>query len=495
MKRWIMFVVFSLFIGQLVTPVQADSTAINKRLGRGINMGNMLESPKEGDWGSTLDENYFTIIAKRGFTSVRIPIRWSGEGRLGSTPPYTINPQFFERVDRAINAALKAHLAVVINFHHFDGLFSDPEREHDRFLAAWKQVSSHYRSYPETLVFEILNEPHDKLTPDKWNVLLREVLVIIRQTNPKRTVLIGTAEWGGPGGLATLDFPKNDKHLILTVHYYNPFHFTHQGAGWAGKESQSWLGTTWNGTYAEKLSVLNELQPVKDFSDATGIPVYIGEFGAYSKGDIASRARWTAYCARLFESLGFSWAYWEFCAGFGAYDPQNKVWREELANALISSDTSILTSSDQPAHKDTRSDFLRNGMFAEGMNYWKFGAWQGQATGSIEQGVFSVKITNPSTASWHIQLLQGDLTYYDGNRYVVTFEAWSDQVRTIVVGAENGKNFNSFGNMSVQLSPTPKIYSFRFVKIGDDQQGRISFSFGAQSATVHLRNIRVYPEP
>ena len=484
-----------ILLHQLVTTVQADSAAINKRLGRGINMGDMLEAPAEGEWAPALDENYFTLISARGFTSVRIPIRWSGRERLGVKPPYTIAPQFFERVDRAVNSALKARLAVVINFHHFDELIADPEQQHDRFLVAWKQVSTHFRTCPDTLVFEILNEPNGKLTPDKWNVLLREALAIIRQTNPNRTVLIGTAEWGGVGGFTSLKFPENDKNLILTVHYYNPFHFTHQGAGWAGKESQSWLGTTWNGTYAEKLSVQNELQAVKEFSDVTGIPVHVGEFGAYSKGDLASRVRWTSYCARLFEKLGFSWAYWEFCAGFGAYDPLKKAWREELANALISSDTSILESGQQPAHKDTRINIVRNGTFVEGLTNWTFGAWQGKATGSVEQGVFTVRITNPSKEYWHIQLLQDGLTYYDGNLYAVTFEAWSDQERTIVVGAENSKDYSSYGSMSVRLTPSPKKFTFRFVKIGDDQHGRVSFSFGAQTASVHLRNIAISPEP
>ena len=29
------------------------------------------------------------------------------------------------------------------------------------------------------------------------------------------------------------------------------------------------------------------------------------------------------------------WCYWEFCAGFGAYDPKERKWREPLLYALI----------------------------------------------------------------------------------------------------------------------------------------------------------------
>jgi endoglucanase len=49
----------------------------NKLLGRGINLGNALDAPKEGQWGVMLKEEYFKIIKDAGFNSVRIPIRWS----------------------------------------------------------------------------------------------------------------------------------------------------------------------------------------------------------------------------------------------------------------------------------------------------------------------------------------------------------------------------------------------------------------------------------
>jgi endoglucanase len=63
--------------------------------------------------------------------------------------------------------------------------------------------------------------------------------------------------------------------------------------------------------------------------------VFLGEFGAFQVADMDSRARWTRFVAREAEKLGFSWAYWEFCAGFGAYDPQAGAWRGPLKGALL----------------------------------------------------------------------------------------------------------------------------------------------------------------
>lgn len=315
--------------------VFGGAAEINRRIGRGLNMGNMLEAPSEGAWGVRLDERDFERIAAQGFCSVRIPIRWSAAGRAGVAPPYAISDTFFRRTDRAVNAALDAGLAVIIDCHHYEEIFDDPDGQRDRFLSIWRQVAAHYRDYPDTLVFEILNEPHGRLTPPKWNSLLAAALRIIRATNSKRTIVVGTAGWGGAASLDSLVIPPGETNVILTIHFYEPFHFTYQGAEWVGPEAQSWLGTTWSGTPEEKAAVAKALQPVKEFSVRSGIPVFIGEFGAYGRADERSREQWTACCARHFEELGFSWAYWEFCSGFGVYDPGAKTWRPGLLDALL----------------------------------------------------------------------------------------------------------------------------------------------------------------
>jgi endoglucanase len=61
----------------------------------------------------------------------------------------------------------------------------------------------------------------------------------------------------------------------------------------------------------------------------------MGEFGAYQEADMGSRATWTAFVARAAEQRGMSWAYWEFCAGFGAYDATAQSWRQPLLDALM----------------------------------------------------------------------------------------------------------------------------------------------------------------
>ena len=64
-------------------------------------------------------------------------------------------------------------------------------------------------------------------------------------------------------------------------------------------------------------------------------PVYLGEFGAYSKADAASRIAWTRAVREHAEARGFSWAYWELAAGFGVLEPRALTWREPLLRTLL----------------------------------------------------------------------------------------------------------------------------------------------------------------
>src|SRR5689334_6898745 len=56
-----------------VTP---ETCTIAKSLKRGINMGNMLDAPREGDWGVKFDPSYVGLVAGP-FQTVRVPVRWS----------------------------------------------------------------------------------------------------------------------------------------------------------------------------------------------------------------------------------------------------------------------------------------------------------------------------------------------------------------------------------------------------------------------------------
>jgi endoglucanase len=422
-----MKIFFSVCLFFVVLGVNAQNRekafTINEKLGRGINYGNMFEAPSETEWGNPWKPEYAGIIAELGFNHVRIPIRWEPAGRSLSTPPYTINSSFLNRIEQVVDSALSNGLFAIINMHHHEALYESPDAQKARFLAQWEQISTFFKDYPDSLLFEILNEPHGNLTADKWNELYPQALSKIRETNPERVVMIGMPEYGGLGGLSKLQIP-DDEHVILTVHYYNPFQFTHQGAGWAGEQADSWLGTEWKDTETERDVMRQDFAPLKAVEIEHNIPVHIGEFGAYSKADLKSRVRWTTFLARYFEELNWSWAYWEFSAGFGIYDPSSKTIRRELADALLHN------AMPEPGSYVGIPVYSSN--FLSGNDGWNLVNHQGASSQlSRTNNILSIAINNGGTAGWHVQLQKGGFSFTAGRKYRYSFKAKAASTKNI----------------------------------------------------------------
>jgi endoglucanase len=310
-----------------------DPFKMNQLLGRGVNMGNALDAPSEGEWGFTLEEKYFQAVKDAGFNSVRIPVRWSTHAP--AEPPYTIDPNFMKRVDWAVNCALSRNLPVMLNVHHYLELFDDPNSQKDKFLAIWQQLAEHYKSYPDTLILEPLNEPHGKLRGAEWNSLLKQAIAIIRKSNPDRIIVAGS-EWNVAGTLKSLEIPKDDRNIIVSIHCYDPMEFTHQGASWVtDRDSNSWLGTKWTGTDSEKKAVIKNFDIAAAWAKQNNRPINLGEFGSFNKADMDSRVRYTKFFADAAVERGFSFHYWQFDSDFAVYDIKTNTWIKSLLDALI----------------------------------------------------------------------------------------------------------------------------------------------------------------
>ncbi len=217
-----------------------DIDAVNEALGVGVNLGNALEAPREGDWGLTLRAEYFELIAEAGFAHVRVPIKFSAYADAAA--PYAIAEadatvvnasSLWERIDWVIAQAEANGLYVILDLHHYDELHDDPAGHRDRFLAIWDQVATRYADAGPLVLFELLNEPNAAFDVDRQvlNELLSDALAVVRATNPIRPVLVGPGAFNGIGALNDLVLPP-DPNLIVSVHFYDPFPFTHQGAEW-----------------------------------------------------------------------------------------------------------------------------------------------------------------------------------------------------------------------------------------------------------------------
>ena len=308
-------------------------------LGRGINFGNMLEAPREGDWGLAVRDEFIRATAEAGFATVRLPVRWSNHASAAAAA--AIEPEFFARVESVIDDLLARGFYVVLNMHHYHQLDGDrlnpgefgvdPAVLDVRFLKLWQQIAERFREKNDHLLFELYNEPHGRLTPTKWNDLAARALTAVRKSNPTRVVVIGPTAWNVAGALPALRLP-NDANLIVTVHNYAPFTFTHQGASWISEALPT--GVTCCDA-RQRAAAIAPLTAAKAWSESARYPVFLGEFGAYNKADMPSRVNFTRLVRDQAEARGISWCYWELASSFGAYDPLVHAWRAPLKNALV----------------------------------------------------------------------------------------------------------------------------------------------------------------
>jgi len=325
----------------------ADRAA--KLFKHGVNLGDYLEAPpKYFGRGVTVSADEIVQMKREGFDHVRVPMGW--HNYTGPGPEFTLAPLAFERVDFIVTNALANHLAVLINIHHFNRLDKDPAAATDEFLAIWKQIAAHYAEFPPQLAFELDNEPHENATTALMNPIYARAIAEIRKTNPKRTLFVEPGNWGGIDELKNLVLPPED-NVIVSVHCYEPFHFTHQGAGWTTADFQqtgivfpgppaqplvpdmslnlkpwvlNWI-EQYNSLPADKnpsgpLAFTDKLKFLRAWSDYYGYPVHLGEFGAYIKADPQSRANFYSAFRRAAEAEQLGWCIWDWSANFRYWD-------------------------------------------------------------------------------------------------------------------------------------------------------------------------------
>jgi endoglucanase len=300
-----------------------------------INMGSGLEAPREGEWGYTFRQRDLATVRAAGFDTIRIPIKWSAHA--ATRPPYAIDPAFRARVDQIVTWALEAGLNVIINVHHYDELYENPDVHEPRLEAIWAQLATWYRTAPPGVMFEIINEPRGAFSGQRVNDTQDRVLQIIRRTNPTRTVILTGDEWGGLPGMDNLRLPA-DPYVVATVHSYGPFEFTHQGAEWLPNAPPP--GRTWP-LPGDLQTMDQEVASVARWRRELGVPVLLGEYGVDTAVPLQLRAAWTRDMAQALNRHGIPGCYFNFAGGFGIYDTRQEAWIRPVLDGLGLGGTSL----------------------------------------------------------------------------------------------------------------------------------------------------------
>jgi len=322
----------SLFTLGGFAPSYADSFDVK----RCVNMGNAMDAPNEGDWGHVIEADSFRRVKSAGFDTVRIPMRWSAH--TNGPTNFTIKPSFFERATDVINQALAQDLNVIINIHHFEEINEKPQENVAKFLALWDQIATRYASLPSHVYFEVLNEPNGELKGDVMRSILTAGFNKIRESNPTRMLIIGGEDWSGIDSLTSLP-SIDDKNQVYTFHYYDPFEFTHQKTSWTylkDSGSKSW------GSAKDKQDLKEAAAYAAKVRAETGLPIFLGEFGAYEKAPYSDIVNYTDATRKAFEGQDIPWCVWNFTATFPLFDSDTKQWDRQKLTALGLSETGVI---------------------------------------------------------------------------------------------------------------------------------------------------------
>jgi aryl-phospho-beta-D-glucosidase BglC (GH1 family) len=324
------------------------------RLQRGINLNGWFT-------GTRIESNRFSqkdlqSIAALGFTFVRLPIdpeRLMARGVLSEDSLVAL--------DHAVDLITSSGLAVIADIHptqNFERHILSDNDSLNGFVRFLEAFCSHVRRWSRgDLGVELLNEPFDPRAGRRvwdWNAIQRELWTAARRALPDHTLILTGDAWSSMSGLRTV-VPILDPNVLYTIHFYQPYPFTHQGANWMQSDplhfaelhgvpypadservrtalesvvrsvSRSELRDSIRselGEYARagwnRQKLAQSFSQTAEWASQHHEQLVLGEFGAYKRGpDPADRCRWLQDVRELAELNRFSWAMWEYDGGFG----------------------------------------------------------------------------------------------------------------------------------------------------------------------------------
>jgi endoglucanase len=307
-----------------------SATAQAARMGAGVNILGYDPYWQDGQSGNYTDDT-FAKIKSAGFSTVRLNLFIFGKDANHLGADGTIDPKWLKKLDWVVAEAEKHGLDIILDEHDFEDCSEmTPDDCAAKLNTVWRQLGERYKDAPNSVIFELLNEPHDNLNGDAWNKVLAGLVPVVRAANPTRNLIIGPTHWNSIDDLDKLQLPA-DNHIIVTFHYYKPMTFTHQGATWAHEEN---LHDIHFGTPAELKTIKDDFDAVAAWGKAHHRPIFLGEFGAYDKAPMADRVKYDSAVARAAEAHGFPWAYWQFSSDFVLYDFSKQQFVAPILKAL-----------------------------------------------------------------------------------------------------------------------------------------------------------------
>lgn len=130
-------------------------------------------------------------------------------------------------------------------------------------------------------------------------------------------------------------------------------------------------------------------------------------------------------------------------------------------------------------------NLITNGDFTSEFGNWgHFATTPAAATFSIAEDAdktAAIDVTALGTSvAWDVMLFSNDISLFNGEKYVLEFDVWSDEARDIVAEIQENATYHSYAEETVSLTPDKKHVIIKFTMPKDDV-AQLKFCFGNTS--------------
>lgn len=316
--------------------VESTAKELAGKIFAGINIGNTMEVPLgegvepgtsgETGWGNpVINEDYIRGLRNAGFNAVRVPCAWNSH--IEDFETFKVSDKWMARVKEVVDMIVNNGMYVILNIHWDGGWLENnctpdkQEANNKQQKALWTQIANQFKEYDERVLFAGCNEPNAENAEQMAVLATYEQTFVdaVRATggrNAKRVLIVQgpTTNIEKTDQLMALPTDIVEDRLMVEVHYYDPFPFClmDKDETW-GKMSYFW-GSQMSkvsaelkdrcSTYAANVEAVNtELLKMKKKYANQGIPVILGEYGAYYRKALASEEYYDLHKASVDEWL------------------------------------------------------------------------------------------------------------------------------------------------------------------------------------------------
>jgi endoglucanase len=340
-----------------MTGMNSTAVELAAKMNLGWNIGNTMEAiGGETAWGNPkITEDYVKFVKANGFNTIRIPCAWNGY--MDNTATAHIKPDWMNRVKEVVGYCVNNDVYVMLNIHWDGGWLENnvTKAKQDSVSAKqkafWEQIATSMRDFDEHLIFASANEPAAD-NAEKMQVLAayhQTFINAVRSTGGRNAYRVLVIQGPNTNMMLTpelmITLPKDPvaNRLMVEVHNYTPAQFCilHEDADWGkmayywGKDHQSTIEPDRNfiGDWGNEVGQIQGFDLMKTAFVDKGIPVMIGEYGAYRRNtpkDLATHNNavdyWITFVTKHAKTRGMVPFWWD--TG-GALDRTNLTVKDQ----------------------------------------------------------------------------------------------------------------------------------------------------------------------